>query len=97
MQKIEEKIIRTPKRYCDVPSCDARANNICEKCRRDLCTNHAIKDPCDYSDYPTNYCQHCFDIGKPFRKEINRVRATADEVEEKLEEQWRQACLKEGE
>ena len=93
MQRIEEEVIKVNKKYCDILGCGDRAPKICNKCHCDLCTNHAIRDPRDHGDYPDCYCKRCFEIGKPFLMEMDKILIKFDNDIKELEEQWRKACM----
>lgn len=71
---------------CDF--CGKRSGMVCIFCGRDVCIDCRIDDPEDNSDYPGCYCIPCWDIGDPFRAEIERLRGKIKEAEE----QWKQAA-----
>ena len=89
-----EEIIRTERihtHYCDV--CGAVCRNTCKICGKDICGVHRIQDPEDWNtDYPRYFCTTCWEIGIPFREELNRMRTEFEVEEDLLIQKWRDAC-----
>ena len=83
--------------YCDYCSKEitSRCSSWqCGNCLRDICPKHSIEDPlADNSGDRTDYvCVDCFDIMKPFVKQIQAIKEESDAKIEKLELEMKEKC-----
>ena len=67
---------------------------VCMICKKDLCENCRVIDKRDYSDYPPNYCEKCWDIGTPYRKRENEAQEVCDTAFEDIWVAWKKEATK---
>ena len=90
--KIENKEMKevvTTITQCDY--CEETAIHRCEICKKDTCRQHTHLD---YSGggYAVTFCKQCWDIGKEFRKEIDKVERNLELKISILKSQWHTKC-----
>ena len=104
MSEIEKKVEVTQtetKQYCDVCGKEAiafsRRVRKCSICSTDVCpecaivTDHRCLEQGEFmGDYPSHYCEVCWEKGKEFREAILATR----ETENLLWDNWKQKCKK---
>ena len=101
MKKEREEIkkIIVENYYCDI--CGDKAEDswgnpyICRICHRNICNKHLIRDDSwDSGDYPDKYCKNCWDIGKKYRDEIEKIKESSEAEADKKNEEWYQKAIK---
>jgi hypothetical protein len=83
-------------RFCDV--CGAKLDRVlrcsvasCTICNKDLCDDCVGNEEHDWGDYRHCWCKRCWEIGKPYREEIQKH----ERIINQLDDEWRSKC-KEG-
>jgi len=79
---------------CDVCGKTLDRVNRCHICEKDLCYCCTTYDDRDCGDYPTKYCDQCWDIGKPYREKMATIENESDEKICKLNAQWKNEAMK---
>ena len=101
MRKTKNVTIEKAYVVCDVCSGDkvqlnwSTRHHRCCQCHKDLCSSCVVYDDSEGGDYPPKYCQRCWDIGEPFRKQLVALEAEYDKQTEAVEQAWRDACTAE--
>jgi hypothetical protein len=78
--------------FCDRCEVSMQFRHGCMICGRMACIDCGMWDPQDDSDYPGRYCKICWEVGKPFRAEIQQLQERFDAAEEEVMERWIKAC-----
>ena len=60
----------------------------CEMCHKDLCDTCVGKEEYTGGDYREVYCSSCWNVGEPYRSEMQEHEDAID----KLAEEWRNKC-----
>lgn len=81
-----EEIIKTTKTICDI--CAAPAHRCCTICKLDLCTSHIVWENRDGGDHPDPYCKQCWELGEPYRKQMEELTIEHDLRLEELNKRW---------
>lgn len=79
---------------CDLCKKGYRHGSVCSICGRDICTNCTKFDPRDMGDYPSKYCNECFDIGEKYLERISVEEEKHETVIATIEEEWRDEAIK---
>jgi len=80
---------------CDEPGCGARGRwGSCYICKRNLCFIHRVTDNGPACDSPSIYCQTCWEIGEPYRRQIRFMEDKHEFLVEIQEAAWRDECAK---
>lgn len=91
MKKTNEKQVTViEEEYtCDVckKPCGSHIHK-CECCKKDICRDCTELDYSKSDDYPDRYCDSCWTIGEPFRKQIKEMEEQSYSEQEKLKEEW---------
>lgn len=96
-ETIPETVVRI-RIVCDACTADCSKNENglrsgqCVMCKNDLCGDCLIYDHRDGSDYPPVYCQRCWRIGEPFRKQQADAELEHDTRLAGIEQAWIRAC-----
>ena len=75
---------------CDFCGSGSKVSWRCSICGRDCCQRHLVLDPDDYSDYPTKYCQECWE--RPEREAFYAYKLESEKRLDELEQEWMAAC-----
>jgi hypothetical protein len=92
--EIKEVCVVTKHKFCDVCGDEIKIGMVCsvakcEQCGKDLCNKCIGHEVEICSDYRREvYCEKCWDIGEPFRKEIEELEGTI----ERLNDEWLKLC-----
>jgi hypothetical protein len=78
---------------CDVCGKGSDHHRVCSICGRDICFNCTKFDPRDIGDYPSIYCDHCFQIGQKYLDRISTEEEKCDAMIEGLEQEWRYEAM----
>lgn len=79
---------------CDLCGKGTGHHRVCGICGRDLCSSCTKFDPRDMGDYPSVYCDHCFQIGQKYLDRISIEQEKFDALIEELEQEWRDEAIK---
>ncbi len=93
MIKKEERIVEIYSYVCDFCNTEVSTNRVCSICGKNICYEHSNYDPREYGDYPTKYCDVCFNIGKKYLKQMDLERDKYDIIIEKLENDWKNEAV----
>jgi len=96
-RKVVKREDYVEQRFCDVCKDGTKAFYICCVCNKDLCTAHTIFDPDEYCEYPDRYCQSCWELGEPYRKELAKAKTEYEDLIKSINEEWRKQAKKGGE
>lgn len=84
----EETYTRIIKEYfCDICGKEIQQKIACVQCNKLLCYS-CVEEWQGSDDYPDAYCQRCWELGEPFRAEIENLKAQIEEIHD----QWSNAC-----
>ena len=94
----EEKILKENTiyhKYCDDCETEIKFDMAClvakcEICGKDLCNNCVEFEESNTGYYRTVYCKKCWEIGEPYR---NQIELLENKIEE-LSEEWYKKCKK---
>lgn len=95
--KEQKEVIFTKKRrVCDVCGADiiwvlACSAARCENCKKDLCENCIGHEEDTCGDYREVYCKRCWEIGEPYRFNIDKLEVEVGELYKK----WLSKCKEE--
>jgi len=80
--------------YCDV--CGDKAEPyVCCVCNRHLCDKHTYHHYDKWGgDYADLYCYHCWNIGKKYREEIEKIESKCDDEKDKKNEEWYKEAIR---
>jgi len=101
--KKEKKVMKeVTEKYIECDFCGEKVNynytghGGCLMCGRDACPKHMHLDH-DYSDYPDAYCLSCWEIGEPFREQLDILEEEYKEKVKKIKKEWKYLGKKEAE
>ena len=79
---------------CDLCGKETGNHRVCSICERDLCSSCTKFDPRDIGDYPSVYCDNCFQIGRKYLDQISIEQERFDTIIEKIEMVWKDEAIK---
>lgn len=79
---------------CDLCGNGTGNNRVCSICGRDMCSGCTKFDPRDMEDYPSVYCDYCFQIGRKYLDQISIEQERFDTIIEKIEMGWKDEAIK---
>jgi len=63
----------------------------CTICQKDLCRDHSVVGDM-WDDYSNRYCKSCWDIGEPFRKDLEFLETNFEIAKGDIQEKWEKSC-----
>ncbi len=94
---MRKEITKTIPKIIDV--CDicknTEAQGVCDVCNRMLCESCRTYDNFgDYTEYEGSFCQQCWGIGTPYRKQENEAQEVCDTAFEDIWVAWKKEATK---
>lgn len=93
IMKIIRKVqVKIPHYICDVCNKEVKTIKSCIVCKRDVCPACRYDDYSYGGDYPEIYCKHCWELGQPYREQIELIEDEADSKIDQETEAWHNLC-----
>ena len=79
---------------CGRDTCHTRAvtGYVCRACGRDVCWKCSTFDDSKPGDNQPSFCNECWDIGKPAREYMQKLKEISDVTCEKMKKLWYALC-----
>jgi hypothetical protein len=104
---ISRVVDRVVEEKCTIYACDICKNECgnepqkylkeCKMCGKEVCKECRVTKYEKYdSDYPSYYCNHCWEVGEPFRKQYKALEEKYEIESDDILNKWKKACNNDG-